>query len=127
MQIIQAASVTAPDKPAAPAEGAAPTAPTPPQQQEPCEPQSQQPQSQQPQPQQQGPSGPPPKGIEKTVNAAPARPAKKVPELIYRNEQLSQEELRAQLPKYKFDKATIKAQLQDLDQSIEARLSKFLS
>jgi len=121
MQIIQAASVTAPDKPAAPAEGAAPTAPTPPQQQEPREAPSQ------PQPQQQGPSGPPPKGIEKTVNAAPARPAKKVPELIYRNEQLSQEELRAQLPKYKFDKATIKAQLQDLDQSIEARLSKFLS
>jgi len=63
------------------------------------------------------------------VQVAPEPPRAKAsgPELVYKEDDFSQEEKRALLPKYRFDKATMKAQLQDLAQTIEARLSKFLA
>lgn len=47
--------------------------------------------------------------------------------LVFKYENLSQEELRARLPRYKYNEKNIKKQLKSLDIDIDAKLSQYLS
>lgn len=65
------------------------------------------------------------KGVETSavVPAIAAVPGQTTVVLVFSSVDYSQEELRAKLPRYKYDEAKMRRQLMDLDSAVESRLA----